>query len=269
MRMQISSHRNKRPWLMKLRPLWLREGLFWKLYYRHPSRHHLELFESAPLEFAEVILKLLPSDILHRQIAYMGFCELEASRHIAKLAEEGGLFVDVGANYGYYSCLWAGLKPTNKVIAYEPSSNNLSPLIENIRINEFCERIDVQSIAIGKEPSTLPFTFEAAGQTGWGGLSLTKEPNSVEVQVNTLDNLFPEDTIDVLKIDTEGADTWVLQGAEKLLTERRIRHIFFEQNLVRMATLGIQAGEAQNLLTKLNYHVRYIAGTEYYATIDI
>ena len=36
--------------------------------------------------------------------------------------------------------------------------------------------------------------------------------------------------IDVLKIDTEGADTWVLEGAAFLLRQKRIRHVFFEEN---------------------------------------
>lgn len=57
----------------------------------------------------------------------------------------------------------------------------------------------------------------------------------------------------MLKIDVEGADTLVLRGAEALLRARRIGTIFFEDNLTRMAKLGIARGEAQALLESCGY----------------
>lgn len=92
-----------RPWLMNIRPLWLREKLFWKLYVNNKTEY-LCLFEKANLEFApHIALKLMPTDIAHKAIAFLGFYELSASRRVAQLAKAGGLMVDVGANYGYYS----------------------------------------------------------------------------------------------------------------------------------------------------------------------
>jgi len=251
---------------MRVKPLWLREKLFWRWYAHCEAAHHVELFEHARLELApDVILKLLPSDIAHRHIAYLGFYELEVSRRIARLAKQGGLLVDVGANYGYYCCLWCALNPDNRVIAFEASPNNVTPLKENIRANGLAHRIEVRTVAIGKRPGTLPFTRGSPGQTGWGGLLLEKQSDAIDVAVDTLDNLFPEGNIQVLKVDTEGADTWVLQGAEQLLTQKRIQHIFFEQNTPRMSALGIQEGEAQNMLAKRGYQVRHLGGIEYYA----
>ena len=93
--------------LRKIYPLWLRE----KLYYRFLSQKAYEyphLFDSASLEFAQKgKLKLEPRDVGHKVIAFCGFYELELTRKIVELAKQGGLFVDVGANYGYFSCLWA------------------------------------------------------------------------------------------------------------------------------------------------------------------
>lgn len=99
----VPKHRH---WLMKIRPLWLREKLFWKLYYQTTA--FSRLFENATLEFApQISLKLMPTDISHKQIAFLGFSELLPSRRIVQLAKAVGLMVDVGANYGYYSRLFS------------------------------------------------------------------------------------------------------------------------------------------------------------------
>jgi hypothetical protein len=68
-----------------------------------------------------------------------------------------------------------------------------------------------------------------------------------------LDHALPDQTIDVLKIDVEGADTWVLQGCETLLEQKRVRHIFFEQNEARMKPLGIGRDEAVTFLRSVGY----------------
>lgn len=73
--------------------------------------------------------------------------------------------------------------------------------------------------------------------------------------------------INVLKIDTEGADTWVIQGAEKLLKSHRINHIFFEENTARMEQLGIKPGEAQKLLTGCGYKLTNLGFGEWYAKL--
>jgi len=89
----------------------------------------------------------------------------------------------------------------------------------------------------------------------------------MQVKVCRLDDLIPAGkNISVLKIDTEGADTWVLIGAEKMLRQKRIRHIFYEANLERMQRLGIQPDKAEKYLTGLGYIVRPFGPQEFYAT---
>lgn len=257
--------------LRKIYPLWLRE----KLYYRFLSQKAYEyshLFDSASLEFAQNgKLKLEPRDVGHQVIAFCGFYELELTRKIVQLAKQGGLFVDVGANYGYFSCLWAASNPENRVIAFEASPRNAVPLRENIAKNHLEAQVDIYDIALGKEVGNLPFSFMSDEQTGWGGLSLKEEMNTINIPVVTLDQFWAglaDQTIDVLKIDTEGADTWVLEGASQLLKEKRIKHIFFEENGVRMSTLGILSETAKKLLVSCGYKLRPIEEGEWYATIQ-
>lgn len=259
----------KQPILMKTRPLWLREKLFWKLYLNNTSKH-LNLFENAKLEFApNIYLKLMPTDISHQAIAFLGFYELPVSRRIAQLARASGLMVDVGANYGYYSCLWAAAKDKNRVIAFEASPKNFSALQLNLQRNKITEQVDLHKMAVGKEAGSMPFTLSSDEQSGWGGLLIQNQDGAIEVPVVSLDNFLKDNyqQIDVLKIDTEGADTWVLQGAENLLRSRKISRIFFEENIFRMSNLGIKSGEAQNFLQQCGYHVESLGGGEWYARI--
>jgi FkbM family methyltransferase len=267
---ELTTNSQNRPWLMKLKPLWLREKLFWKLYYQ--TTDFPSLFEKATLEFApNIALKLMSTDIGHKQIAFLGFSELVASRRIAQLAQAGGLMVDVGANYGYYSCLWAAAHPENRAIAFEASPRNFSALELNLINNGLETQVDVRRTAVGKECGSLPFTFGAEEQSGWGGLLAHKEKGTIDVPVVSLDEVFvnnQDERIDVLKIDTEGADTWVIQGAEKLLRCKRISHIFFEENFVRMSALNVKAEEAQHLLRDCGYCLEKLGEEQWYASLQ-
>lgn len=259
-------------YLMVLKPLWLREKIFYKLFFH--KKTFASLFESATLEFApHISLKLNQTDISHKQIAFCGFYELLVSRRLAKLAKLGGLMVDVGANFGYYSCLWAGASINNRVIALEASPKNFSALKLNLIKNKLESQVKLHETAIGKERGYLFFDLGPEEQTGWGGLLAQEQPNAIQVSVVSLDEIFfkseheHHEHIDVLKIDTEGADTWVLQGAERLLRSHRIHHIFFEENIVRMIKLGIQPGEAQKLLKECGYKLINLGSGEWYAKL--
>ena len=261
-----------KPLLMKIYPLWLREKIYWKLYSRKIERYQ-ELFNNVSLEFApKTHLKLMSSDVGHQQLAFTGFYERDVTLGIAKLAKSGGLMVDVGANYGYYSCLWASAGINNHVIAFEASPNNINPLKTNIDRNNLGQQIKLENLAVGKEKGILPFTFGSSDkQSGWGGVLKESEKGDCQVDVISLDYYFSNQdtdfTINVLKIDVEGGDTLVIQGAEKLLQNHQIKHIFFEENLDRMNKLGIEHGIAQSLLLKCGYQVKKIKQGEYYATL--
>jgi FkbM family methyltransferase len=253
----------------KTEPLWLREKLFWSF----PALRAtipLSLFENANLRFAPgVRLALKSTDIAHKQIAFLGYMERELTVLMSSLAERGGLLVDVGANYGYFTCLWAAARNTNRVIAFEGSPRNVDALKTNVERNRLGESVTIAPVAAGRARGRMQFSLGPENETGWGGLSVGKKEDQIEVDVVTLNDYFqgekvvPE--IAVLKVDTEGADTWVLQGCEPLLQARRIRNIFFETNPDRMSELGIEASEAVTLLTKHGYRLNRMGNEGWHA----
>jgi FkbM family methyltransferase len=254
----------KRPLLMRLAPPSWRTWLYYH-HYRARRPRLRSLFEDAELAFAPgVRMKLLPTDEGHGCIATAGFYELPLTRTIARLGKQGGLMVDVGANYGYFSLLWAAQKPGNRVIAFEASPRNQQALRHNVEKNALAEVAELRGEAAGKEKGQLSFHLGPEEQTGWGGLVHgDAKGDGVTVPVVRLDeDLKDVPFIDVLKIDTEGADTWVIQGATGLLGQKRIGRIFFEENTNRMAALGIKKGLAVDVLTKHGYSVEALDGEE-------
>ncbi len=253
-------------WLRKIRPRWLRGEIFYRYYLKKTLPP--ELFRNQTLDFARgVLVDLLPTDVSHKCIAMCGYYGLPLSREITRMAVTGGRLVDVGANIGYYSMLWAAARVENRAIAFEVNPRALSFLERNINGNSLSPQIDIQKIAVGERSGKALFSLGPENQTGWGGFSPAREEACIEVPVISLDDFFRDDTrhVDLLKVDVEGADFWVLKGAVGLLRERRIKHIFFEENSVRSEILGIKPGEAQNFLERHGYRVRKISLLDYHA----
>lgn len=245
--------------LRRIRPLWLRE----KLYFHSGAKKSWPFgVESISLEMAPVTLHhFYKGDLMHRQIAWLGYYELPLSRRIKELAMEGGLLVDVGANIGYYTCLWAGLRADNRVYAFEPSPRVFRMLFSNIQAADLDSRVRVFASALGKEKGAVHFDPGPSDQSGWGGITRENSGGTIIVKSERLDDVMPDGLmIDTLKIDTEGADTEVLFGAERLLKERRIRRIFFEVNVPRMRLLGFQPPDVMNFLSGCGYKVTQFHG---------
>ncbi len=247
-------------------PLSLRDRVSYKLnrFYKHLKSNDVTALYGRKLK-----LDLLVTDFGHRRIIMNGFYELDLSRDISKLAKKGGVLLDVGANYGYYSCIWASENRKNKVHAFEASPKNVGPLMNNVNKNNLGDQVKINPLAMGKEKGKLRFNLALKeNQSGWGGITIDKNTESVEVDVDTLDHYATDngiEAIEVLKIDTEGADTWVLYGAKKLLQEKRIKHIYFEFNLPRMKLLNITPEDAPKFLESVDYEIKRTSQTDFYA----
>ncbi len=246
----------KRPWLLRFLPPTLRVPLYYRLY-RARAASRPELYAGAPLADAPgVCMWLEPGDEIHGSIAYTGLYEAALSRRILRQARAGGLLVDVGANYGYFSLLWAAARPSNRVIAFEASPRNVPALRRNVEENEFAEQIRVEACAAGRESGELIFDPGPVEQTGWGGVASSSGAHTVSIPARRLDEvLAAEARIEVLKIDVEGAEPWVLEGAERLLREARVRQVYFEANKPRLAALGLKTDASEKMLRAAGYVV--------------
>ncbi len=198
---------------------------------------------------------LISNDDISEAIAFLGFHDWSHTKTIARIASKNnkGVFVDVGANMGYFSLLWASIAPSSRVLAYEASPRNIRIFEKNISRNHMGKTIKLIPKALGDRNGTIGFYCGAEDQTGHGGIYLDDSDGTMQVPIVRLDAELPDEEIDYLKIDVEGADTLVLYGCENLLRRKSIKLIHFEQNLQRMQHLGIAPRDACDFLRKMDY----------------
>jgi FkbM family methyltransferase len=141
--------------------------------------------------------------------------------------KSGMVFLDIGAHHGIYSIVAAKrLGPNGTVVAFEPSLPEFHRLRLHVRMNRM-RLVRVESVAIGAATSARKFFQVVDGDSTRGGLQPPASHDHVtETSVETvrLDEYvsqFPLDRIDIVKLDVEGGELEVLQGASNVLTKLR------------------------------------------------
>ncbi|TCT04601.1 FkbM family methyltransferase [Aquabacter spiritensis] len=177
------------------------------------------------------------------------------------VAPRSRYFVDVGANVGNWSLMFADRMTHAKGLAFEPGPQTVERLRAALRGAGF-GGIEVVASAVSDLPGTLRFWEEAGyGETS-SLLSQHSHPDAkaVAVPVTTLDIEMQTrgvERIDFLKIDAEGFDLNVLRGAAGYLGGQRIRVLQFEYN-APWALAGGTIQAAFRLLEGNGYKVRLL-----------
>lgn len=158
---------------------------------------------------------------LHPAYAQMraGTFEPAESAIIKQLLQHSDVFVDIGANLGYYTCM--ALQCGRPVVAFEPQPQNLRCLYRNLLLNGWRDRAEIFPLAVSDAPGLLTL-YGASGPSAsllrnWAGYSPRRTQT---VPVARLDDLlggrFPGQRL-LIKIDVEGAEYGVLKGAVDML----------------------------------------------------
>lgn len=155
-----------------------------------------------------------------RLIYYCGVYEEPELQCISSYIGTGHVFVDVGANIGYYS-LWAASKvgASGKVFSFEPDPITYADLEENVALNQF-SNIQLCPIACGEAVGQSFFLHEYDNTGSSHLITDNSVKNETLVSVARLDTYLQErgvTNIDFLKIDAEGAELQVLKGATAYL----------------------------------------------------
>lgn len=133
--------------------------------------------------------------------------------------KETDTFVDVGANWGYYSLLVASKFQEVDIYGFEPHPTNYEIFNRNIKLNQFGSAIKSFPIALSRRggESILNVGESAGDHSLENGPFDTIETETVETK--RMDEVV--ETLDVVKIDVEGAELKVLEGMGGLLNEAR------------------------------------------------
>lgn len=162
-----------------------------------------------------------------------------------------GKVLDLGAYSGIYSI--AAASAGKSVIAFEPNSETFKLLERNVKLNNFMEKIDVRNFAIGAEPAFLNLAVEKFRSYSSGSRVLENQSSINETdwrilqstEIKKLDDVIGSQKIDLLKIDVEGFELDVLNGARNTLTNNRTQILIevlspetFENVKALMQSLG-------------------------------
>jgi FkbM family methyltransferase len=173
---------------------------------------------------------------------------------------DGFIVVDVGAHVGSYTLLTARKIRSGWILAVEPELRNYKLLTLNIALNHLRNVISIRSALSFFEGSTKLYLSTVSREHSTVPV---KGRDTIEVPVTTLDKLIKRigHDVDLIKIDVEGAEREVLQGAENTLRQPRL-------NIVLAAYhTPTQAEELENFLKIRSFtHVKryYIDDTYAY-----
>ena len=150
--------------------------------------------------------------------------EIELARSLARRATTA---IDVGANVGIFTvplALVVGAR--GRVIAVEPSPQNVAQLEHNIRLNQL-ENVDLHPIALAAAPGEVELQLGADPAFHSTSTVVRSRAAAVatSVRAETLDAIWRDagsPVVSFLKIDTEGAELDVLHGARELLDAYRM-----------------------------------------------
>lgn len=150
------------------------------------------------------------TDFIQRKIAYFGVWEPHLTAYFQRVLKPGDVFVDVGANIGYYSLLAAPLVGSSgKVVAIEASPQIFASLKENIRRNR---RTNIRAVnnAAAQECGQMPVFAAPKGNIGHTS-TIPLDGNSFDcfVEAKPLHHILSREELTrarLVKIDIEGAE---------------------------------------------------------------
>jgi len=180
------------------------------------------------------------------------------TRSVQQLLSPGDVFLDVGANEGWFSVIGArAVGPSGLVIAIEPQSRVIQVLHRNIAENDLTNVFSVQR-AISDSPGVAKLFLAPNTNTGSSGLYRgTRYWNPVEsVPQTTLEALLAllrVDKIRLMKMDIEGFEYEAVLGSRGLFQSGLIEHIALELHPGLLERRGKSADEILQFLAACGY----------------
>ncbi|NEP53888.1 MAG: FkbM family methyltransferase [Moorea sp. SIO3C2] len=134
------------------------------------------------------------------------------------LLDANSIVLDVGANFGYYAVSSATkLTPTGCVHAFEPNPDAYQLLQQNVEVNHLQQLVSCHDLCVGAEDGETDFYITQ--ESAFSGMDDTKRSvlrEKISIPVCSLDSILSElglSQIDAIKIDVEGSEFAVLNGA--------------------------------------------------------
>ena len=204
-----------------------------------------------------------------------------AFQNVLQEASTGSRILDVGGNIGYFTLLSAAHGPAVKIDTFEPNAKNRLRLCESLHLNHWHSEYDspIQSgITNEEQPQVNLYPYGVGSQEGLfhfeehpnpGMGKFTNRPandNSTSFRVISLDSFAKErgwfdshPDIAILKVDVEGSEYSVIEGAKELLASGLVKNIFMEVSARTKREMHVNL-PALNALSEAGYKLHKIGG---------
>jgi len=150
---------------------------------------------------------------------------------IKKETKEGDVVLDLGANIGYYTLIFAKLVGENgKVFAFEPDPDNFAILKKNIEINGY-KNVTLIQKAVSNKAGKGKLYLSKYNKGAHAIYDKNDNSKFVEVETIRLDDYFKNNNrVDFIKMDIEGAEGLAIQGMPLVLKDNKNIKILTEFN---------------------------------------
>lgn len=195
------------------------------------------------------LMHLNTRDFIQHTIFVTGRWDDDVGRAIRSILKPGDVFVDIGANVGYFSLLASQI--CNEVISFEPNPACLAQLNRNVEINKR-KNIDVRPVGLADKCGIAEFHVDNASNIGGGSLR-DGSGEKFSVKLDTLDKQLSSQPIRLIKIDIEGAEVLALKGASAILSRPDAPDVICEISEYSLQQLGSSKEELFRLMSSHGY----------------
>lgn len=154
-----------------------------------------------------------------------GVYEEHLMRLFPRVVSPGAVVVDAGAHIGVHTVLLAHLASSGRVYAFEPAAQSHRFLVDNVERNGLTNVVATH-VALGDSPGTTTLSFDPRWPAGAFVAEHFSEHETESVERVRLDDWLEEhgvERVDVIKLDVEGSELRVLDGAQRTLERTRPR----------------------------------------------
>jgi FkbM family methyltransferase len=197
-------------------------------------------------------------DFIQRHIYFFGYWERKVSALITRLLRPGDVFIDIGANVGWFTILGARrVGPHGKVVAFEPGRETFDNLQANIRLNRLAN-VTAENLAIADIDGVALLSGIDDRCTALGSIARDDIASGETVTSVRFDNYWQSTCnkpIRLIKMDIEGAEMKALSGMDDLLRRQLCDYLIVEVNNETLAWAGSTPQHVLSLLGKYRYRL--------------
>jgi FkbM family methyltransferase len=196
-------------------------------------------------------LSLVPHLLQHRS------WEPHLTRYLTLNLSSADVFMDVGANLGYYTVICAPL--VHRVVAFEPASISHSYCKANIDLNNL-RNVDLLQYGLWHEEATANIRFDRSSMMA-ASISLNEVTSNAEsIRCVSLDDLIRRrdlalSRLDVVKMDIEGAELSALRGMQETIAQFRPK-IIMELNRPALEYFGKTTNNIWDFFCNISYKIQ-------------